>query len=171
MCILSAALYVGTPRASRSLEASDGGRWVPGGLGGAVLTLAPPGVSPGASRRLWVPAVWKPLPQTQPRAPLGPQGRCQLCPYLRAHPARRGTSAPTLPPRIPARPPCPPAYMRAHPTRSDWRQTPRVKGSVPQGGPCLGGQSQGQVITCVSACKSGLHAHRLPAPTGVPWLC
>lgn len=117
MCILSAALYVGTPRASRSLEASDGGRWVPGGLGGAVLTLAPPGVSPGASRRLWVPAVWKPLPQTQPRAPLGPQGRCQLCPYLRAHPAGERTCAPTLPAVVPPRPPCRRGYRRARPAR------------------------------------------------------
>ena len=59
----------------------------------------------------------------QPRA-LRPQGRCQLCLEHRARPALR-----------------------------NWRQTPQVKGSVPQGGPCLGGQSPGQAMMGVSACN------------------
>lgn len=157
MYVLSAALYVGTPRSSRGLEASDGGRWIPEDWG--VLTDARPSWGESGS-----------LP-----SPLGPR----LFPRrsIAHHSSPRDavscarTSAPTLPARVPACPLCPPAYLRAHPARPDWRQTPWVKGSAPQGGPCLGGQSQSQVITCVSACKSGLHAHRLPAPTGVLWLC
>lgn len=157
-CFPTCTLYAGTPQSSRSLGESDGGCWLPGRLGGAVLTLAPPGVSQGASRRLSRPRRRQSIPQMQPRA-LRPQGRCQLCPPRcpPACPRARPAACP------PARPP---ACLRARPALRNWRQTPRVKGSVPQGGPCLGGPSPGQAITGVSACKPGLHARRPPAATG-----
>ena len=141
-CFPTCTLYAGTPQSPRSLGESDGGCWLPGRLGGAVLTLAPPGVSQGASRRLSRPRRRQSIPQMQPRA-LRPQGRCQLCPprlpaperprRLTPPPGRPGEAAAEAEARLPGR--CAPPALPLTSDIGPWhpKSVLRVRRLAPEG--------------------------------------
>ena len=88
MCVLSAALYVGTPQSSRGLAASDGGRWVPEDWG--ALTDARPSWGESGS-----------LP-----SPLGPRRPEASPPDAASRTTPASGTLPDVP--VPARPPCQP---------------------------------------------------------------